>query len=270
MPDASTVIQVLSSHSRHHPHLKAAWLKGSQARGDADCHSDIDLCLWLAPEHADAFRAELESWLSELYPVIRFHVIFGSMVAAIIQLAPDELIALHLFIETGDVPALEPGHRRLLWDQGGTLTFKADATVSTEIMQRELDVALRYFWTLFLSLPSIERGELISAAARLGYLSAQLVIVCGLGRGQPRRIGEDRGNALLSVEERQAIERALALPEMTPAALVRAHLLLADLLRVKGRAAAEFLGAGYPEELERAVLAHVRRELARQGLAAPD
>jgi len=267
MTDVSPMLQALTRHVAQHPHLKAAWLKGSQARGDADRHSDIDLCLWLAPEHAETFRAELEPWLAQLYPVVRFHILFDAMVSALLQLVPDELLALHLFLDTGDAPNLEPGHHRLLWDRDDVVTFKADEVVSLEVMREELDVALRYFWTLFLSLPGIERGELISAVARLSHLTGQLVIVCGLGRGRPRRIGEDRGNVLLNDDERQAIELALTLPEITPVALVRSHLRLADLLRVNGRAAAESLGTKYPEELEGAVLAHVHRELERQGLS---
>ena len=127
-------------------------------------------------------------------------------------------------------------------------------------------MAVRYFWTLFLDLPGIERGERIPAVARLSHLTGQLVIVCGLGRGLQRRVGENRGNVLLSDEERHVMEAALTLPEVTSQALVKAHLILAGLMQNIGRAAAKFLNTDYPEELETAVLAHVNRELKQQGL----
>jgi predicted nucleotidyltransferase len=267
-PNASAVIQALVGHVRLHPQLKACWLKGSQARGDADRHSDIDLHLWLESEHADAFRDELSGWLGELYPVVRFHVLHGgAMVGAILQTGPDYLQGLHLFVETGESYSLTERAERLLWDRSGEVTVGPTQPAQPDELGRELDVAARYFWSLMLDLPGIERGEIIPAFARLSHLTGQLVIVCGLGRGIPRRVGENRGNELLSDEERRSIEGVLALPAPEPAALVRAHLLLAELMSEKGRAAAAFLGTSYPEQLEGAVLAHVRRELARQNLA---
>ena len=114
-------------------------------------------------------------------------------------------------------------------------------------------------------LPSIERDELIPAALRLSQEVAQVVNVCSLGRGRPRDIGEKRANELLEPEERSELESVLALPELTRASLVQAHLELAQIMRRRGRLAAERLNAPYPEELESAVLAYVRLELARAG-----
>ncbi|WP_407538767.1 hypothetical protein Q0M94_11345 [Deinococcus radiomollis] len=71
----------------------------------------------------------------------------------------------------------------------------------------------------------------------------------------------------MSGDERQAIEAALALPQVDVRSLIKAHLTLSELMQSKGRTAAEYLEADYPEELETAVLAHVNRELALQRLA---
>ena len=114
-------------------------------------------------------------------------------------------------------------------------------------------------------LPSIERDELIPAALRLSQEVAQVVNVCSLGRGRPRDIGEKRANELLEPEERSELEGVLALPELTRASVVHAHLTLAQIMQRRGRLAAERLNTPYPEELEDAVLAYVRLELARTG-----
>ena len=267
MLDAATVIGALVHHVRQHPHLKGCWLGGSQARGDADRHSDIDFHLWLEPEHADAFRLELPGWLEKLYPVVRFHVLHGGgMVGAILQTGPDQLQGLHLFIETDETYTLTEGSERLLWDRDGVVTTLAAQPILREELGRELDVAACYFWSLFLDLPGIERGEIIPAVARLSHLAGQLVIVCGLGRGKPRRVGENRGNELLSDTERGDIETVLALKNTDPMIIVQAHLRLSALMSEKGRAAALALGADYPETLEKVVMAHVLRELERQQL----
>ncbi len=267
MLDAAVVTEALVHHVRQHPHLKGCWLKGSQARGDADRHSDIDLHLWLEPKHADAFRLKLPGWLEELYPVVRFHLLHGGgMVGVILHTGPDQLQSLHLFIETDETYTLTEGSERLLWDRDGVVTTLVPRPMLREELGRELDVAARYFWSLFLDLPGIERGEVIPAVARLSHLAGQLVIVCGLGRGKPRRVGENRGNELLSDTERGEIETALALKNTDPMTIVRAHLQLGALMSIKGRAAALTLGADYPETLEKLVMAHVLRELERQQL----
>ena len=267
MLDAATVTEALVHHARQHPHLKGCWLKGSQARGDADRHSDIDLHLWLEPEHADTFRLELSGWLEELYPVVRFHVLHGGgMVGVVLHIGPDQLQSLHLFLETDESYTLTEGSERLLWDRDGVVASISAHPVLPEELGRELDVAARYFWSLFLDLPGIERGEIIPAVARLSHLAGQLVTVCGLGRGKSRRVGENRGNELLSGRERGDIETVLALANTDPATVVQAHLQLGALMSTKGRAAALALVASYPETLEKAVMAHVLRELERQQL----
>lgn len=267
MLDAAAVTEALVHHVRQHMYLKGCWLGGSQARGDADRHSDIDLHLWLEPEHADTFRLELPEWLEELYPVVRFHVLHGGgMVGVILRTGPDQLQSLHLFIETGDAYTLTEGSERLLWDRDGVVTTISAQPIGQEELKRELDVAARYFWSLFLDLPGIERGEIIPAVARLSHLAGQLVIVCGLGRGKPRRVGENRGNELLSDTERGEIEAVLALGNAEPVTIVQAHLRLGALMSIKGRAAALALEADYPETLEKVVMTHVLRELERQQL----
>ncbi|WP_407538766.1 nucleotidyltransferase domain-containing protein [Deinococcus radiomollis] len=182
-PVVTAVLEALVNHIRLHPHLLAAWLKGSQARGDADRHSDIDLHLMVSPEHAAVFREAILGWLAELYPVVRFHRLHPDWYSAIFEVGPETLIGLDLFLEPGEAPRLTRGHERLLWDRKGTLKLVEDTLPEPETLRHELDVAVRYFWALFLHLPGIERGELIPAVARLSHLTGQLIIVCGLGRG---------------------------------------------------------------------------------------
>lgn len=267
MNNAQSVIDALTARIKTTPQLRGAWLKGSQVRGDADRHSDIDLHLWIEAAERDVFVNSLEAWLAELYPIVRYHLLHGGrMAGALLQLEPNALIGVGLFLESGDVYTLTPGHERVLYDRDSALTFKPDDLVPLEVLRRDFDIAVRYFWTLYFSLPSVERGEFIASSAWLNYLAAQLVLVCGLGRGEQRRVGEGRNNVLLSADERLEIERALALPVLDAATLVRAQRRMRELMQTKGRAAAAFLGAPYPEALEAAVLAHVQRELERQGL----
>ncbi len=262
---AEKIIHLLEQALEQDPRLKAAWLKGSFGRGDADRHSDIDLTVWLAPDDADAFRKELGGWLATLRPVLLYHELFGgSMTVGLLQGDGAQVVALDLFVETADEVQVTKGKTRVLLNRG-QLTQVSPTPPEPASLQRDLDVEIRYFWRLFAMLPSIERDELIPAALRLSQEVAQVVNVCSLGRGRPRDVGEKRANELLEPEERSELEGVLALPELTRASLVQAHLELAQIMRRRGRLAAERLNAPYPEELESAVLAYVRLELARAG-----
>ena len=188
------------------------------------------------------------------------------MIVSLLQAENAQIIALDVFIDTGDEMQVTQGKVRILLDRAGQLKqvpFEPPDTVS---LHRDLDVEVRYFWRLFAMLPSIERDELIPAFMRLNQEVAQVVNVCSLGRGRPRDVGEKRANELLESDERLELESVLVLPELTREALVRAHLELARIMKQRGRLAAQQLNAPYPEGLEQAVLNYVRYELSRIGL----
>lgn len=266
---AESVIRSLEQALEQDSRVKAAWLKGSFGRvGDADRHSDIDLHVWLAPDAATPFRQGLESWLATLRPVLLYHELFGGhMVVSLLQGEDAQVIALDVFIETGDEAQVTQGKTRILLNRDGQLKQVLSNLPDNVSLQRDLDVEVRYFWRLFAMLPSIERDELIPAVLRLSQEVAQVINVCSLGRGRPRDVGEKRANELLDSDERLELESVLALSQITQAALVRAHLELAQVMRRRGRLAAQRLNAPYPENLEQAVLNYVRYELIRIGLA---
>lgn len=264
---AEGIIHLLEQSLKQDDRVKAAWLKGSFGRAeDADRHSDIDLHVWLAPDDATTFRQGLESWLSTLRPILLYHELFGgSMVVSLLQGDDAQVIALDVFIETGSTVQIMQGQTRVLLNRNGQLEQVPPTPSDSASLQRDLDIEVRYFWRLFAMLPSIERDELIPAVLRLSQEVAQIVNVCSLGRGRPRDVGEKRANELLDPDEQLELESVLALPEITRASLIRAHLELSQIMQRRGRLAAERLSAPYPGDLERAVLAYVRHELNRMG-----
>lgn len=266
---AESVIRSLRQALEQDSRVKAAWLKGSFARvGDADRHSDIDLHVWLSPGDAEPFRQGLGAWLAAVRPVLLCHELFGGyMVVSLLQGENAQVVALDVFIETDDEAKVTQGKVYILLDREGQLKQVPFEPPDTTSLHRDLEVEASYFWRLFAMLPSIERDELIPAVMRLSQEVAQVVNVCTLGRGRPRDVGEKRANELLEPDERLELERVLVLPELTQAALVAAHVELAQIMRRRGRLAAQQLNAPYPEALEQAVLNYVRYELVRMGLA---
>ena len=265
---AESVIRSLEQVLEQDKRIKAAWLKGSFARaGEADRHSDIDLHVWLAPEDAEPFRRGLEARLAAVRPVLLYHELFGGhMIVSLLQAENAQVIALDVFTDVDDEVQVTQGKVRVLLDREEQLEQVSFTPPDTASLHRDLDVEVSYFWRLFAMLPSIERDELIPAVMRLSQEVAQVVNVCTIGRGRPRDVGEKRANELLESDERLELERVLILPELTRAALVRAHLELAQIMKRRGRLAARQLSAPYPQRLEQAVLDYVRYELSRIGL----
>lgn len=264
MTQADIVLDALIRHAQSHPHLTACWLKGSQARGDADAYSDIDLHLLVTEEHVEAFRYHLAEWLSELYPVVRFHILFGGyMVGTILQTAPEEITLVDLFLETDPAPQLWAGQHRLLWDRTGTLALNPEHVPALSDLQQEFRVAVEYFWTLYHTVTKVGRGELIASVGLMTYLAEQLAIVCGLGRGITRQVGGGHLNSLLTEPECREIERLLALNVVDRVGVMKATEALAAMMREKGRVAAFFLNTAYPLALEEVIVRDVQRKLAR-------
>lgn len=265
---AEVIIRSLEQALEKDDRVKAAWLKGSFARaGDADRHSDIDLHVWLEPDDASVFRKGLTSWLATIRPVLLYHELFGgNMVVSLLQGENAQVIALDVFIDTDKQIQVTQGKDHILLNRDGQLQQVPFVPPEIATLHRDLDVEVRYFWRLFAMLPSIERDELIPAVLRLSQEVEQVIKVCSLGRGRPRDIGEKRANELLDSDERLELERVLVLPELTQATLVAAHMELAQIMKRRGRLAAQQLDAPYPERLERAVLDYVRYELTRIGL----
>ena len=54
------------THCRGDDRVRAVWLGGSLARGDADRSSDLDVMIAVADEHFDAFVSEWKEWLAAI------------------------------------------------------------------------------------------------------------------------------------------------------------------------------------------------------------
>src|SRR5262245_26938881 len=80
-PGAEAAVKILSPGYRalferaahclaDEPAVRALWLSGSLARGDADAHSDLDLLVAVADAEFDAFAGRWKSWLAAITPTV--------------------------------------------------------------------------------------------------------------------------------------------------------------------------------------------------------
>ncbi len=258
------LLEILTTDAR----VRTLWLKGSMGRGRADRHSDIDLQIALQPEDSASFRADYESRLHQIHPVLLHHESpDGRMIGTKLLNSSGRMISLHSFLETGTSFQIKETQTRVLYDPHGILEILRDSPPNREEIARALHVEICYFWNLFSDLPSsIERGETITALQYLHHEANQIVIVSSLGRGRQRDVGDLHLNELLKPEERQLLERALTFSDTTSASIIQAHYDLANMMWRAGRHATTNWHIDYPAEFERAMLEHVSRELKRIGL----
>jgi predicted nucleotidyltransferase len=260
------VADQLTTHLREDPRVRAVWLAGSLGRDHGDRHSDIDLHIALLPENIVEFRAGYEAVLNHLRPVLKHHELFGgTMIGTLLSGVQGEIVALQTWLNTESSVQITEGRTRVLFDRDHFLRTVAPQRSSAEEINRALYVEICYFWSLFSTLPAIERHEILSTAQRLYLLMNQMIFVHSLGRGRPRDVGDWRLNELLEDDERVALEGVLRLPDLSEKSIIKAHLQLAQMMQKAGRNACKGWSGEYPETLERAVLGHVSSELNRMG-----
>jgi predicted nucleotidyltransferase len=256
----------LSKHLQQDPRVRAVWLEGSLGRERGDRHADVDLHIALKADDLSSFRADLEARLGQLYPVLKHHELFGgTMVGTILVNEARRLIALQTWLETKEEFQITAGRAKVLFDREGLLQVIQPTPPDADAIRRALYVEICYFWSLFATLPTLERGELLAGLQYLHHGVNQLIFVFALGRGRLRDVGNYRLNEMLEPAERQQLEAIMTLPELSGAAIIRANHQLAEIMQSAGRAACETWNAEYPAALEEAVRTHVAAELQRMG-----
>ncbi len=248
------------------PRVKAVWLEGSLGRGQGDRHSDIDIHIALAQGDIDGFRADYENILKQLHPVLKHHELFGGSMIGTLLLHPNgDIIAHQTWLDTKTDIQITEHRSQILFDRENNLKTTPAVPSSAEEIRKALYVEICYFWSLFLVLPSIERGEILSASQRLHHMMVQMILVFSLGRGRLRDVGDQRYNELLEGNEQQQLEDIMDVPDFSAQSIVQAHFKLAALMQKAGKKAATTWQAVYPEALEQAALAYVFKEVKRMG-----
>jgi predicted nucleotidyltransferase len=256
----------LTTHLQQDPRVRAVWLEGSLGRERGDRHADVDLHIALKPDDLSPFRTDYEASLNQLHPVLKHHELFGgTMVGTILVNEAQQLIALQTWLETKEHIQITEGRAQVLFDREQLLKIVPPTPSSPDAIRRALYVEICYFWSLFATLPTLERGELLAGLQYLHHQVNQLIFVFALGRGRIRDVGDYRLNELLEPAERQRLEKIIALPGLSQSSIIRANYALAEIMQSAGRTACEPWNAEYPVALEAAVLKHVATELKRMG-----
>lgn len=237
--------------------VRAVWLSGSLARGDADAGSDLDLILAIADDDFEDFVAGWRDWLTGITPVLIGNEIPGSNL--VFSSLTDRLCRLDGVVEPV-IRVSESPHRArvVVLDRDGL-----DARVPERASGRDPDPAritaiITEFWRIQAIFPAMVdgRGDLLSAL--LGVQTArQLLYDVFVESNQPLPVtGVKKVSAKLTPDQLAALS---GLPACSP---VRAELIVADAavceaMAADGRAAADRVGAEYPVRIADVVTAHL-------------
>lgn len=247
------------------PRIKAAWLEGTFGRGNPDRYSDLDFHFLLGAHDLPPFRAEVESWLSTICPLVLCTLMFeGRMVNALTQ----DGLRIDLWLRTEDLVTLDPAKARVVFKRGNYIQFRQGTGAPDPLaLAQRLERQTKEFWRCMALLPSvIGRHELITAFLGLSVETNLVTDILLTGYGIARDHGVKNLNQFLPQDLRQAIEAVLSLHGLSPTSLTRAHFGLARIVQQQGRLIADKHHYEYPERLEAAVLAYVSKELALLGL----
>lgn len=244
--------------------IKVAWLEGSFGRGNADRYADLDVHLLLAEAALEPFKANAETWLSAIKPLVLFQWLFDGM---LINALTEDGLRLDLVLHAGDTITLPGGEARVLVDKAHCIQWEQHAPPKPTANIQALESQPKEFWRCIALLPAVVgRNELITGFMGLTVEANLLVDVMLTGYGIVRERGVKNLNQFLPTEIRQALEATLEMDGLTPASLAQAHLRLSGIMQQHGPRIAAKHGYAYPAELEAAVLRYVHAELALLGL----
>lgn len=254
-----TFLQHLTAICREDERILAGWVIGSLASGSGDAYSDVDVLLAVRDEDFAALVADWPAFLARLTPTVFAQQLGSSEKPTITAITPDWL--------RFDITLVSAANRR---PQGyeATALFTHDDTPSPVTFappsarsscERLLSLTQEFLRVLGLLSVAVGRGEFIAGLTAVMLLRGYLIELFLLENGSPRG-GAKRLNRLLTAEQHQVLTN---LPPLTATheAVVQGHLACARLFLPRARRLVAERSLLYPDEFERATLAHVQRTL---------
>ena len=261
----SRFIDALTAKAEADVCVRAAWLTGSFGKETADSWSDVDAHLLLDSAKFDAFHGNVETWLSEIRPLVFVRMMFeGRMVNAM----TDEAMRLDVWLHEGGAAEVISGETRVLYEEEGVLSRlprpgdRLTRKAAAELLLREIPE----FWRCVSMTPVVVGREekLVGAAGNSIILLALTNVLCAAS-GIRRDRGVKALNGFLLPHHRQCVEEAVMTDSLAPDGSMRIPLRLARVMREYGPAICEQWDVAYPRAMEEAVLKYVTQEMRALG-----
>lgn len=239
--------------------IEAAWLAGSLGSGGGDAYSDVDVLALTSDGQASVVAARYAADLSLIAPAVLVNTLFGRVVSAV----TDDWRRFDLsFVEPGDLARYDGGRLTRLFNRGVHEPPLAEPVPHRLDPLRLLASVTEFYRILGLSVVGLGRREYIVSLSGQELMRRMIVdlMLDENGVGVFERGGALRRNPLLTADQRAELA---SLGAVTPDhdGILAGNLALAAIFFPRARRLAAAVGATWPEALEGATRAHLRRNL---------
>ncbi|MBT2549003.1 aminoglycoside 6-adenylyltransferase [Arthrobacter sp. ISL-65] len=235
--------------------VRAAWLEGSFARGEADAWSDIGLHLIV--EEPETFGAV--EWLGSLMPLVLADAIPG-LSAAFICLTRD-WVHIDLNLHSVEDELRQETPRQVLVDKDALIPSTSAAEVSSGPPFFPAQQTQIFLYLMGNAVTAFQRGDLIALSQTTVMMRDGLLIPLMLAEnGILNETGAKRVARHLTTEQQDCLERLPAIG-LTEIGLREAQRTLAVEYLTRARRLADVCHAIWPTELELAATRLWRHEL---------
>ncbi|MBM7789501.1 aminoglycoside 6-adenylyltransferase [Tenggerimyces flavus] len=259
-----TLFDRLLTVVEHDERIRALWLSGSLARGDADAGSDLDVLLAVADDDRDGFAENWREWLATITP---------TLIARPLTFAPGSFYSLTRDCERLDVVVetvttartTTPFRTRLVvLDRDGLHEDLPDPEPPKLPDRERMEWIVEEFFRLlaiFVPVNLVRKDYLLGVVGVQG--TRQMLHELFVNANQPLpATGVKQWSSKLTPAQRALMESLPPL-DATRESLVPAMLATAEAFRTAGREALEAQGIPWPEDLDHTVSAHVTAALVQ-------
>jgi len=249
--------------------IRAAWLGGSVARGEADAGSDLDVLLAIDDDLFDDFAAGWRDWLAAVSPTLLAQELPGMPGS----FAATTVACLRLDVVTEPVSSLETSPyrtRQVVMDRDGL----DEQVPSPAELQQPDPAGIRAVVDEFYRQQAIFPAAVVARADWLQGVVAvhqtqlllyQLFVACN---APLPAMGVKQWSSRLTAHQRGVLAELLA-PTAEPGRVVTAMVTAGAAFREHGRAAVEALGPQWPLDVDAAVDDYWRRQGLPSTLPSP-
>lgn len=241
--------------------IRGLWLSGSLARGTADAGSDLDLVLAIADDRFDEFVDGWRDWLARITPTLVARAIPNSKLVC--YALAEDMCRIDAVIEPVSQVATSWHRTRVpVIDRDGLHPTLPAAEPGPGPDLTKINRLIEEFWRIQSIFPAMvnDRKDLLCALSGV-QVSGTLLYDLFVETNQPLPpMGVKQFAARLQPDQSAVL---LGLPAVAPERdlLIKADLAVCEAMATAGRAAAERVGAEYPERIADAVRAHHRATL---------
>ena len=240
--------------------VRAMWVHGSVGRGDADTSSDLDVLIAVADDAFDALWGAWPDLLAKITPTVLARAI-PWLPGIVYALTPD-CERLDLVMEKASAVSTSGfGRRALVFDRDGLDLLVPPPPTSAGPDRVKVETAVEEPLRFLSLLPAmLDREAFLLVQEGYGHIRRRLVELYLEANAPQPHVGMKHGRFQLT-DEQYAVLEALPWPAANRADLISAHQVIGTRLLQVGKPIAAQVGHPWPQPLEDAVRAHLRREL---------